>query len=317
MVIHLRQHLGTCRLRLLKRFAAHDLEQLRIFVAVAEREHMTRASEALCLVQSAVSSAIAALEIRHDVKLFHRFGRRIQLTDAGRVFLDEAKAVLARSEAAELVLSEFGGLSAGTLVIHASQTIASYWLPSYLVQFQRAYPKIAIRLSIGNTAQVAKAVLNGDAELGFVEGQIAASLLEDTIIEGDRLVVVVGTTHPLARRRRISVDDLLQLDWVLREAGSGTRSEFEDALRHLGVRPQSLRVALELPSNEAIRAAVEAGSGATAISELVAKAGFSLGKLRKVPLELPARSFHVLKHRERYHSKAAQALLQLIMKNAG
>lgn len=293
------------------------LEQLRIFVAVAEREHMTRASEALCLVQSAVSSAIAALEIRHDVKLFHRFGRRIQLTDAGRVFLDEAKAVLARSEAAELVLSEFGGLSAGTLVIHASQTIASYWLPSYLVQFQRAYPKIAIRLSIGNTAQVAKAVLNGDAELGFVEGQIAASLLEDTIIEGDRLVVVVGTTHPLARRRRISVDDLLQLDWVLREAGSGTRSEFEDALRHLGVRPQSLRVALELPSNEAIRAAVEAGSGATAISELVAKAGFSLGKLRKVPLELPARSFHVLKHRERYHSKAAQALLQLIMKNAG
>lgn len=293
------------------------LEQLRIFVAVAEREHMTRASEALCLVQSAVSSAIAALETRHDVKLFHRFGRRIQLTDAGRVFLDEAKAVLARSEAAELVLSEFGGLSAGTLVIHASQTIASYWLPSYLVQFQRAYPKIAIRLSIGNTAQVAKAVLNGDAELGFVEGQIAASLLEDTIIEGDRLVVVVGTTHPLARRRRISVDDLLQLDWVLREAGSGTRSEFEDALRHLGVCPQSLRVALELPSNEAIRAAVEAGSGATAISELVAKAGFSLGKLRKVPLELPARSFHVLKHRERYHSKAAQALLQLIMKNAG
>src|SRR5690348_2953378 len=103
------------------------LEQLRVFVAVAERQHMTRAAESLHLAQSAVSAAIAALEARHGAKLFHRVGRGIELTEAGALFLNEARAVLARAEAAELVLSELGGLQRGTLAIHASKTIASSW----------------------------------------------------------------------------------------------------------------------------------------------------------------------------------------------
>ena len=107
------------------------LEQLRVFVAVAERQHVTRAAEALNLAQSAVSSAIAGLEARHEVKLFNRVGRGIELTQAGTLFLAEARAVLARAESAELVLSELGGLERGTLVVQASQTIASFWLPRH------------------------------------------------------------------------------------------------------------------------------------------------------------------------------------------
>src|SRR5208282_1929300 len=128
--------------------------QLRIFVAVAERQHVTQAAHALNLAQSAASHAIATLEARHQAKLFNRIGRRIELTEAGRVFLAEARAVLARVEAAELTLSEFGGLKRGTLSVQASQTIASYWLPRHLVAFKRAYPEIQIRLAIGNSAQV-------------------------------------------------------------------------------------------------------------------------------------------------------------------
>jgi DNA-binding transcriptional LysR family regulator len=118
------------------------LEQLRVFVAVAERQHMTRAAESLHLTQSAVSAAVAALEARHSAKLFHRVGRGIELTEAGALFLSEARAVLARAEAAEWVLSELGGLQRGTLSLHASQTIASYWLPWHLVAFRRAHPGI-------------------------------------------------------------------------------------------------------------------------------------------------------------------------------
>ena len=90
------------------------LEQLRIVVAVAEREHMTRAAEALGIVQSAVSAAVAALETGHDVHLFHRVGRRVELTEAGRVFLAEALDVLARAAAAERTLADMGGLKRGT-----------------------------------------------------------------------------------------------------------------------------------------------------------------------------------------------------------
>ena len=289
------------------------LEQLRIFVAVAEREHMTRAADSLGLVQSAVSSAVAALENRYQTPLFHRVGRGIRLTEAGRLFMIEARAVLARAEAAETALAELGGLKRGRLAIHASQTIASYWLPQRLVRFHRTYPDIEIALAIGNTAQVAAAVVEGAAELGFIEGTVDEPLLSEEEIGGDRLVLVAGTAggfaHPDGEAGRAA---LMDLDWVLREPGSGTRSEFAAALRGFGLDPAVLRVALQLPSNEAVRAAVEAGAGVSALSELVAAAGLRAGTLRRFGVELPWRPFHALRHRQRYRSKAADALLSIV-----
>src|ERR1700694_2494412 len=153
------------------------LEQLRVFVAVAERQHVTRPSGMLNLAHSAVSAAIAALEARHGAKLFDRVGRGVELTEAGALFLVEARAVLARAEAAGRVLSELGNLTRGTLAVQASQTIANYWLPRHLVAFRHKYPGIDIRLTIGNTAQAASAVLKGAAELGFIEGMIEDPML--------------------------------------------------------------------------------------------------------------------------------------------
>ena len=285
------------------------LEQLRIFVAVAEREHMTRAAESLGLAQSAVSATVAALEAAHGLALFHRVGRRIELTDGGRLLLEEAKAVLARAAAAENALAELSGLRRGSLAVCASQTIASYWLPQHIVRFHQLHPSIEIKLAVGNTAQVAEAVHSGAAELGLVEGVIRDPALIDEVIPGDRLVLVVGMTHPWAKRRRVSARDLVEAEWVVREHGSGTRSEFEAALRRHGIRPEQLKIALELPSNEAVRSAVVAGAGITAISELVVEPLVRLGRLHRVGFDLPARSFRLLRHGERYHSRAAQAFL--------
>ncbi|HEX3573939.1 MAG TPA: LysR substrate-binding domain-containing protein [Rhodopila sp.] len=288
------------------------LDQLRVFVAVAERQHVTRAAEALNLAQSAVSASIAALEARHGTKLFHRVGRGIELTEAGAVFLTEARAVLARAEAAELVLSELGGLKRGTLAVQASQTIVSYWLPRYLVAFRRAYPGIDIRLTVGNTAQVATAIHQGTAELGFVEGVVEDPVLEGRVVGRDQLVIVVGPEHPWAAGGAVSPQQLLDIEWVLREAGSGTRSMFEAALEGFGISPSKLHVVLELASNEAVRSAVEAGMGATAISASVAAPSIEAGLLHQVGLPLPDRAFYVLRHMERYKSRAADALLALM-----
>jgi DNA-binding transcriptional LysR family regulator len=288
------------------------LEQLRIFIAVAERQHVTRAAEALNLAQSAASASIAALEERHGAKLFHRVGRGIVLTEAGALFLTEARAVLARAESAELVLSELGGLKRGTLSVQASQTIAGYWLPRHLVAFRRAHPGIDIRLAIGNTAQVAAAVHEGAAELGFVEGTVEDPLLTSQTVARDQMVIVVGPEHPWAKSENLKPRDLAHSEWVLREAGSGTRSVFEEALNGFGVSADTLRVTLELPSNEAVRAAVEAGMGATAISASVAAPSIEAGLLCQVALALPERQFQVLRHRERYRSRAADTLLDMI-----
>ena len=207
------------------------LEQLRIFVAVAERQHVTRAAEALHLAQSAVSAAVSGLEGRHGAKLFHRVGRGIALTEAGTVFLVEARAVLARAAAAELALAELGGLKRGTLSVMASQTIASYWLPRHLVAFRRRHPGINIRLTVGNTAQVASAVHAGTADLGFVEGAYDDPLLVGRTVARDQLIIVVAPDHPWARLEALEPGLLAESEWVLREPGSGTRSVFEAARR--------------------------------------------------------------------------------------
>jgi DNA-binding transcriptional LysR family regulator len=211
------------------------LEQLHIFVAVAERQHVTDAARALNVAQSAASHAIASLEMRHDTKLFDRVGRHIELTEAGRALLVEARTILAQVERAELALSEFGNLRRGTLTIQASQTIASYWLPRHLVAFRRTYPRIDIRLTIGNTAQVAEAVKAGAAELGFVEGAVDGDQFISVPVAQDQLVIVVGADHPWTQNAGLTARNLLESEWVLREPGSGTRSAFEQALANLGI----------------------------------------------------------------------------------
>lgn len=285
------------------------LDQLRVFIAVAERQHMTQAADALHLAQSAVSAHIAALEERHDARLFERLGRGIRLTEAGATFLVEAKAVLAQVDRAELVLAEIAGLKRGRLLLQASETIASYWLPARLVTFRKANPGLTIRLGIGNSAEAIEAVLAGRVEIGFVEGAIEDPALSVADLAQDQLIVVVAPDHPWAGRSRVDPANITESAWVLREAGSGTRAIFEAALAGIGVAPGSLDVALELPRNEAVISAVQAGLGATAVSVNAAVAGLEAGLLAKVALDLPARRFLAIHQASRRLSHAGSALL--------
>ena len=134
------------------------LEQLRIFLAVAETLNMRQASERLHLTQPAVSAAIAALEARHGTQLFDRVGRRIELNAAGLAFRPEARAVLARAEEAQRVLDDLAGLVRGEVRIAASQTVATYWLPARIARFAARYPGIEVGMSAGNTAQAVEAL---------------------------------------------------------------------------------------------------------------------------------------------------------------
>jgi len=264
------------------------LEQLRIFVAVAEREHLMQGARALNLTQSAVSSAITTLEARYATKLFDRIGRRIALTEAGKLFLIEARAVLARAAAAEAVLADLSGLARGSLALMASQTVANYWLPPLIQRFRREHPGITVSL----------------------EGEIDDPAPAMTAVDEDELVLVVPTGHPWTKTVP-PAQELSQGAWVLREAGSGTRAMFEAALPAFGLAANDLTVALELPSNEAICAAVASGAGATAISRLVAANAIAAGRLATVALPLPKRRFLALRHKERYLAKAAAAFLAL------
>lgn len=289
------------------------LDQLKIFIAVAEREHLTRAATALNLTPSAVSAAVQTLEQRYDVRLFHRVGRRIELSTEGRAFLDQARSVVAGAKAAEQALVEFSGVSRGTLTLAASQTLASYWLPPILMRFAKAYPAIRLRVEEGNTSMVAQAVLDGRCELGFIEGEIDEPALATTSVADDRLVVVAAPGHPLLAARKVDVARLAGARYAMREVGSGTRSVFEQAMRDAGLPARSLDIAIELPTNEAVCAATGISDCLTVVSELVARRYVDAGLLRQVAYTLPMRRFAMLRHQERYASKAVGALTALIL----
>jgi len=285
------------------------LEQLRIFVAVAEKQHVTQAARELNLTQSATSAAIASLEERYDIKLFDRIGRGIVLTHTGRTFLSEARAVLARARSAEQTLRDITALKGGKVVVAASQTVANYWLPPRLQAFQAAHSGIDVTVRIANTERVANDVREGLADIGFIEGDIDDAALSARRIDGDALVVVIGPRHPFAKHRKLPADWLTQTPWILREPGSGTRDMFERALKKRGLRLSDLAVQLELASNEAIRTAVESGLCATALSDLVVEKSLKANTLVQIDTELAKRSFYVLRHKERHISKAETALL--------
>ncbi|MCY0386774.1 LysR substrate-binding domain-containing protein [Robbsia sp. Bb-Pol-6] len=289
------------------------LEQLRIFVAVARRSHLTRAAEALSLTPSALSSALRCLEERYDIRLFDRIGRGIVLTEPGRAFLVFAEATLHSAGVAEQALHELAGTERGRIRVRVSQTIASYWLPGRLMRFRQRYPGLEIELEVGNTLTASQAVSEGVADVGLVEGEVDARSLEVMPVGSDRLIVVVAPHHPWAAGAALAVPDFPASGWVSREPGSGTRAVFEEALRHHGLAPEALGIVLSLPSNEAVLNAVEASECAAALSELAAAPALQTGRLVRASVALPVRAFNLLMHRERHRTRATQALADFLL----
>jgi DNA-binding transcriptional LysR family regulator len=263
------------------------LEQLRIFLAVAELQHFTKAAETLYITQPAVSAAIQSLEAEYSVKLFHRIGRRVEITAAGRLLQLEAQRILELVSIAERNLRDLNNLQQGELNLGSSLTIGNYWLPDKIRQFKQQYPGIKVHCSLGNAEEICEGTATGRFDLGLVTGEVKPALqnlLEQSIVGNERLQIVVGRSHPWFQRHQITVADLLQMNWVMRESGSGAQQIFERALQTWGVDLTAIQVVLVLNSSEMVKAVVEGGIGAAALPELMVQKEFQLGILRALPV---------------------------------
>lgn len=288
------------------------LDQIRIFLAVAGHGHMTRAARDLNLTQSAVSASVAALESQYQIRLFDRVGRGIELTEEGRAFVPVARALLAQAETARLVLDDLAREPRGRLRIHASQTIASCWLPVRLVALHARHPGIAVALSLGNTRQVARAVAEGEADLGLVEGEVSQGDLIRRVVARDELVLVAAAGHPVLTEPGFGLADYRRLSWVLREEGSGTRAAFAAHLAAGGLDLADLDVAFEIPSNDAVLAAVAAGGFVTMLSGRAAVQAAGVGTRAVDWAPAPRRPFSTLTHPDRHRSRALAAMLAVL-----
>ncbi|MFM6189796.1 MAG: LysR substrate-binding domain-containing protein [Planktothrix sp.] len=308
--------------------AGMTLEQLRIFLAVAEHLHFTRAAENLYITQPAVSAAIQSLETEYRVKLFHRIGRHVEITEAGKLLQLEAQKILEQVALTERGLRELNNLQRGELKLGSSLTIGNYWLPEKISQFQREYSGIMVNCTLANTEEICLGTANGQFDLGLIEGEVKPTLqklLNQEEIGSDRLLIIVGRSHPWFERDKIDLTELKNTDWVMREAGSGTQQRLEEALNNWGVNLSDLKVILVLNTGEMVKAVVEEGQVAAGISELMVKKELQLGILKAVRIvdhrlndyqELQLiRPFLKIKHRQRFQTRISQTFEKMLFSN--
>lgn len=262
-----------------------NLHLLRMFQAVVEHRGFTRAAAALHVSQSAVSKGIRELEHQLDLPLIERGGggargsRGVRLTDGGQALYEHARGIFALEHAAAEDVRDRVGLRKGRLRVGASTTVAGYWLPSCLAGFTQRYPDIQFELLVGNTGEIAKAVIDCRIDVAFVEGTVDDPRIAATLWKHESLQVVVATASPLDKRRRPSVAELSRQTWLVREVGSGTRQVAESLLRSRAIAP---RRTIEVGSNEAIARAVAAGAGVALLPAVVVEDLVAIGRVRAV-----------------------------------
>jgi aminoethylphosphonate catabolism LysR family transcriptional regulator len=287
-----------------------NLNQLRVFHAVAKRGSFTQAAQALSITQPAVTVHIRDLERYYGVRLFDRGGRRVKLTDAGKTLFEYAQRIFALAAEAEHALENAGSLRAGRLQIVGSLTVGAYYLPPVINVFKAKFPEIQVSLSVDNSQRVVDRIAGLREDVGFLSGPVRDERLVVRPFLEDELVVLVPPGHAWSGRRSVSLHELGEQALILREPGSATRALVEERLRQAGIRPQ---VSMELGSNEAIKRAVEMGMGISVLSTTIIKREVEAGLLQVLRIREKGltRQFEIIIHREREHSRLIAAFMDV------
>jgi DNA-binding transcriptional LysR family regulator len=250
----------------------------------------------------------------YETKLFDRSSSKVTLTPAGEVLYKYAKDILALYVSVEKVIGEMTGLVKGSITIGAGSTIGNYLLPSVISDFRRAHPKIKVHLFVANMQRVIELLNAGNISLGLVEGDVKRQKMVVEKLISDELLVIVPPHHPWAKRKDVSVAELIDEPFILREAGSGTRQTIEKFFARHGITPQNMKVSMVLGSTQAIKEAVENGLGVSIISRWSARKELRFGTLHTLNFkeEKMVRNFSLLTHRNSVSSHAIEEFLSYL-----
>jgi len=284
------------------------LRQLQIFLAVAQSGSTTAAAAVLALSQSAASAALSELENTLAVQLFDRVGKRLILNDNGRLLLPQARHML---DAAHTIEQQFlaPNQAGAELYIGASTTIGSYLLPQMIAGYRLTQPQLRVRAMVANSADIVDAVSNFEVDVALIEGPCHASDVDVEPWMTDELIVIASPEHPLSLPgKKLSYKLLSEADWLLREAGSGTREAVEHALLPY---LHHLPSACEFGNSEAIKRATAEGMGISCLSRAVVQDLLESGRLIELPTPLPMlrRHFYMVRSKHRVLSPRVASLL--------
>lgn len=283
------------------------LRQLEIFVAIAKNENVSRAADSLALSQSAASSALVELERMFACALFDRVGKSLRLNATGRGLQPLAETLLAHAADVEAFLD---GDRLGPLDVGATLTVGNYLATMLVAEFIGRHPKVPVQLQVANSETVIARLLHYECDIGLIEGDVSHPDLAVEPWMEDELVVFCAPGHELAEAGCADNERLSKQRWVLRERGSGTRSQFD---RIVGAQLGHLDILLELEHTEAIKRTVESGLAIGCLSRLSLNEAFRRGSLVEVatPQFELKRHFSFARHRRRHVSASVKSFLQL------
>ena len=293
-----------------------DLRQLEIFCKVVELESFSKAADAVYLAQASVSERIANLEKMVGVKLLDRLGRRVVPTKAGELLYKHAVLLLDMKRTARLEMEGFLGVKQGEIHMGGSTIPGEYILPKVIGDFKDKHPAISVDLTIADTSEIETRVLEGTLELGVIGSKGSHKNLIYQELWEDELVLAIPAKHRWARKKLVSLADLLDEPFIVRELGSGTLKSMEASLRDpeskaLG----SLQVVARFGSSTAVKEGIKAGLGVSILSSRAIDTELKTGILRALKVKgLPMRrSFYLVRGRRRIASPLCQAMIDFLL----
>jgi aminoethylphosphonate catabolism LysR family transcriptional regulator len=279
--------------------------QLRSFHAVAREGSVTGAARILNVSQPTITTQVKELEARYGIELFHRRGRKLELTELGRELLQRTQHFFnAMDEVAEL-LEAAAGIRGGHLRIGA---VGPFHVMKMISAFREHYPDIAISIDLGNTKEVVDGLRECRSDVAVVSQIEPDTDLLTIPFSQQRLVAFVGKDHHWSRRRSIALADLDGQEMVIREDGSTTRHALETALQEAGVTPC---IVLEVGSREAVWESVAEGHGIGIVSEVAMLPDKRITALNIADAEIYTKT-HVVCRKDRSGSRLIRAFLEVI-----
>jgi len=289
-----------------------ELTPLRYFRAIAQAGHMTRAARTLGVTQPALSAMLKKLELEVGATLVHRTPHGVQLTEAGRIFLQHAEDAVRRADAGVQAVRQLIGLESGSIRVGGGATATAYLLPPVVSAVRRKHPGLRFYIREAGSNAVAAAVLSGELDLGIVTIPIGVASADELVrvsLVADELRLIVPARHTLAGKRSFRWQDLNGASMVGFEAGSAVREVIDRSAKDAGV---SLDIVMELRSIESIKQMVAAGIGVGFVSRFALREDEGL-TCRDSKL---SRQMAIVRRRDRAQSAAAAAFETALLGHA-
>jgi len=290
-----------------------SVHQLRLLIAVVEHGGFSRAAEALSLSQPAISHQLKALSTAVGLPVVEIIGRRVQLTQVGRLLYEHAQRILADFEAAGTVLDELRGLRRGRIRIAGDTTVAIYVLPDLLGDFRREHPAVELSLGVDNRRGLYDRLVGNEVDFAVSGRRWLDTAVPLTALPflANELIAIASPRHHLVGRKRVRLAELAAEPFIIRELGSGTRETTEGAFQDAGL---SYRPLMELASNGAIKRAVARDLGVSILSRYATLLELELGNLVELPVDgFPLRrQWHLFYPRDRRLGPVEEAFLRFV-----